>query len=47
MDAVRAFAGDEVTRAVVETAAAAALSSFDATVEHYEVVREVPGADSI
>jgi heme-degrading monooxygenase HmoA len=40
MDAIRAFAGDDVRRAVVEPAAVAALASFDRTVEHYEVVQE-------
>jgi heme-degrading monooxygenase HmoA len=40
MDAIRAFAGDDVTRAVVEPEAVAALISFDATVQHYEVVKE-------
>src|SRR5262245_43378477 len=38
MDAIRVFAGNDVARAVVEPEAVAALSSFDATVEHYEVV---------
>jgi heme-degrading monooxygenase HmoA len=40
MDAIRAFAGDEVENAVVEPQAAAALLSFDRTVQHYEVVEE-------
>jgi uncharacterized protein len=38
MDAVRTFAGPEPERAVVEPAARAALSDFDETVTHYEVV---------
>jgi len=38
--AIRAFAGDDIERAVVEPEAAAALVSFDATVQHYEVVQE-------
>ena len=38
MDAVRGFAGPDPERAVVEPAARAALSDFDATVTHYEVV---------
>jgi heme-degrading monooxygenase HmoA len=42
MEAVRAFAGDNVSRAIVEAEAAAALIDFDATVRHYEVVEEVP-----
>ena len=43
MDAIRAFAGDEISRAVVEPGAVAALVDFDATVTHYEVVEEVGG----
>ncbi|HEX3497696.1 MAG TPA: antibiotic biosynthesis monooxygenase [Stellaceae bacterium] len=41
MDAIRAFAGDEVGNAVVEPGAVAALVDFDKTVTHYEVVQEV------
>ena len=41
MDAVRAFAGDKPDIAVVEPAARAVLSRFDATVDHYEVVLDV------
>lgn len=37
LDAVRAFAGEQLTRAVVEPEASALLTSFDETVEHYEV----------
>jgi heme-degrading monooxygenase HmoA len=40
MDAIRAFAGDDVSRAVVEPEAVRALSTFDATVRHYEIVDE-------
>jgi heme-degrading monooxygenase HmoA len=43
MDAIRAFAGADVGRAVVEPEAVAALDSFDDTVEHYDVVEEVTG----
>jgi heme-degrading monooxygenase HmoA len=39
MDAVRAFAGPDAERAVVEPAAVAALADFDRTVRHYEVVQ--------
>ncbi len=46
MDAVRAFAGEFVSRAVVEPDAAAALVSFDETVQHYQVVEEVLDANS-
>jgi heme-degrading monooxygenase HmoA len=38
MAAIQGFAGEEIARAVVEPAAAAALSDFDATVAHYEVI---------
>ena len=41
MDAVRAFAGEEVEKAVVEPDAAAALTSFDTTVQHYEAVADL------
>lgn len=40
MDAIRAFAGQDVSQAVVEPEAAAALLSFDKTVTHYEAVEE-------
>ena len=40
MDAIRAFAGADVAKAVVEPEAVAALTSFDRTVQHYEVVAE-------
>lgn len=41
MDAIRAFAGEQVEKAVVEPDAVAALTSFDRTVQHYEVVDEL------
>ncbi len=43
MDAIRQFAGAEVEKAVVEPEAAAALVSFDRTVEHYEVLEDASG----
>jgi heme-degrading monooxygenase HmoA len=43
MDAIRAFAGDEPGRAVVEPEARAALASFDREVRHYDVVAR-PGS---
>jgi heme-degrading monooxygenase HmoA len=43
MDAIRAFAGDDVEKAVVEPDAVAALVSFDRTVEHFEVVDDLSG----
>jgi hypothetical protein len=41
MDAVRAFAGLDVDKAVVEPGAVAALVEFDRGVRHYEVVEDV------
>ena len=38
MDAVRRFAGDDPTRAVVEPAARAVLADFDELVSHYDLV---------
>jgi heme-degrading monooxygenase HmoA len=37
-DAIRAFAGNDVERAIVEPGAAAALTDFDDFVRHYEIV---------
>ena len=41
MEAVRAFAGPDVNKAVVEPRAVAALDDFDDTVRHYEVLEDV------
>lgn len=41
MDAIRAFAGANPERAVVEPGAVAALSEYEHTVRHYEVVEHV------
>lgn len=41
MHAVRAFAGDDAERAVVEPDAIAALLDFDPEVRHYEVLEDV------
>lgn len=41
LDAIRAFAGADLERAVVEPGAVAALTDYDQTVRHYEVVEEV------
>ena len=38
MDAVRAFAGDDPARAVVDPGVAPLLTDFDPSVAHYEVV---------
>jgi heme-degrading monooxygenase HmoA len=40
MAAIEAFAGDDVTRAVVEPAARAVLTRFDDTASHYEIAFE-------
>ena len=41
MAAIGAFAGADVTNAVVEPGAVAALSDFDAHVQHYDVLEDV------
>ena len=40
MEAIRAFAGEDVGHAVVEPAAVAALVDFDTRVRHYDVIEE-------
>ena len=40
IEAVRAFAGDDISRAVVEPEAVAALVRFDRSVQHYELIEE-------
>jgi len=44
LEAIRGFAGNDVERAVVEPEAVTALTSFDRTVRHYEVLEEVSHA---
>lgn len=46
MQAIRSFAGNPISKAVVEPGAVAALLSYDADVEHYEVVQQVHGIDA-
>ncbi|MBV9585178.1 MAG: antibiotic biosynthesis monooxygenase [Alphaproteobacteria bacterium] len=41
MAAIRAFAGSDPGKAVVEPGAVAALADFDDTVRHYEVIENV------
>ena len=41
MEAIRAFAGDHVSTAVVEPGAVAALENYDTEVEHHEVLQDV------
>jgi hypothetical protein len=41
MEAIRAFAGADVGKAVVEPGAVAALRSYDDRVQHHEVIAEV------
>jgi heme-degrading monooxygenase HmoA len=43
IEAIRAFAGADAGKAVVEPEAEAALVDFDPTVRHYEVVEEAVG----
>jgi heme-degrading monooxygenase HmoA len=38
LDSIRAFAGETLDVAVVEPQAVAALTSYDATVQHFEVI---------
>ena len=40
MDAIRAFTGGDVERAVVKPAAVAALDDFDQRVRHYDLIEE-------
>lgn len=40
LDAIRAFAGPHYERAVVEPAAAAALTEYDPMAQHYEVLTD-------
>lgn len=40
MDAIRAFAGDDVEQAVVGAGAIATLTDYDRRVRHYEVLQE-------
>jgi heme-degrading monooxygenase HmoA len=42
MDSVRAFAGPNIEKAVVEPGAVAVLIEFDAEVRHYDVIEKVP-----
>ena len=41
IDAVRAFAGADYKQAVVEPAAVAALTDYDLSVQHYDVLTDV------
>ncbi|MDB6098159.1 MAG: hypothetical protein JWN58_862 [Gammaproteobacteria bacterium] len=41
MDAIKAFAGPKIERAVVEPGAVRALESYDSTVTHYQVLETV------
>ena len=40
-DSIRAFAGADPDKAIIEPGAVAALMEFDTTVQHYEVIEEV------
>lgn len=41
LDAIRAFAGDDIERAIVEPEAVAALRTFDPTVSHFDAIQDV------
>lgn len=41
MEAIRAFAGADAEKAIVEPGAVAALVTYDAVVRHYEAIQEV------
>jgi hypothetical protein len=41
MEAIKAFAGEDPARAVVDARAAAMLRDFDATVQHFDVIEEI------
>lgn len=41
MESIKAFAGADVGKAVVEPGAVAALTDFDTTVRHYEIIEDV------
>jgi len=43
LQAIKAFAGDDIERAVVEPGAVAALLDYQSVVRHYEVVQETVG----
>ncbi len=45
LESIRAFAGADIDRAVVEPGAVAALVEFDARVHHYEVMEELAAQD--
>jgi heme-degrading monooxygenase HmoA len=46
-DAIRAFAGADIERAVVEPEAVAALTSFDARVKHWDIVTSPSAAGNL
>lgn len=41
LDAIRAFAGDDVGQAIVEPEGVAALVDFDDRVQHYETIEDI------
>ena len=45
MNAIRAFAGEDVGKSVVEPGAIAALVDYDDRVQHYSLVQEVDPHD--
>lgn len=41
LDSIKGFSGSDLTKAIVEPGAVAALIEFDSTVQHYESVEEM------
>ena len=46
IEAIRGFAGSDISKAIVEPGAVAALLDFDASVQHYEVIEEAHARES-
>ena len=44
LEAIEAFAGSSIAKAIVEPGGVAALLDFDATAQHYEVIEEISPA---
>jgi heme-degrading monooxygenase HmoA len=46
VEAIRDFAGSDISKAIVEAGAVASLLDFDAGVQHYEVIEEAHARES-
>jgi heme-degrading monooxygenase HmoA len=46
IEAIRGFAGSDISKAIVEPGGVAALLDFDARVQHYEVIEETDVRES-